>query len=229
MYSLPRVVAALQPRADISERLRRFDQGLKFANAFGGMNRFQPESALFIACGWGAIDPVLYLCNPQVIMLDVGPPSMEKRFLAITFVAIALILGQSANVLVAALCPHLRSSQASCETPSRQTHGDHHNMDHMVTEQETAASRGSTTAEIATLVHSNGPCDHCAVHSRENGSTASIQRSYLANSPHQLVLVVNHSLQRPIFVSEALNLSSRAHGPPGGGRSRHILISIFRI
>lgn len=162
-------------------------------------------------------------------MVNFGPPSMEKRFLATTFVAIALILGQSANVLVAALCPHLRSNQPSCETPSAQTERDHHDMDHMMMAQESAGFSGSTTGEIATFVHSNGPCNHCVVHSQENGSAASMQRSYVANSSHQLILAVNHSLDRPIFVSDVLNLSSRAHGPPGGGTSRHILISVFRI
>lgn len=162
-------------------------------------------------------------------MVNFRPPSMEKRFLATTFVAIALTLGQGANVLVAVLCPHLQSNQPSCETPSGQTEADHHNMDHMVMEHETAGGSDSTTTEIAALVSSNGPCNHCAVHSRQSGSTPSLQRPYFANSSHQLTRLVNHSLDRPIFISEALNLSSRAHGPPGGGRSRHILISLLRI
>lgn len=162
-------------------------------------------------------------------MVNFGPPSMEKRFLATTFLAITLILGQSANVLVAALCPHLQSNQPSCETPSAQTEGNHHDMHHMVAEQETAGFFGSTAIEIEALVHSNGRCSHCAVHSRESGSTASLQRSYFAKSSHELTLTVNQSLDRPIAVSEALNLTSRAHGPPGDERSRHILISVFRI
>jgi len=162
-------------------------------------------------------------------MVNFGPPSMEKRFLATTFLAITLILGQSANVLVAALCPHLQSNQPSCETPSVQTEGNHHDMDHMVVEQETAGFSGSTAVEIAALVHSSGRCSHCAVHSRESGSTASLQRSYFAKSSHELTLTVNQSLDRAIPVSEVLNLPSRGHGPPGGGRSRHILISVFRI
>lgn len=155
--------------------------------------------------------------------------SMKGRFLATTFVALALILGQSANVLTAAFCPHVRFNQPSCETPSVQTEGDHHNMDHMVMEQETGRPSNSTAAESVTLAPSNGPCNHCAVHSRETGSTASLQRSYFANSLHESMPTVNHSLERPIFVSEALNLSSRAHGPPGGVRPRHILISVFLI
>lgn len=162
-------------------------------------------------------------------MVNFGPPSMEKRFLATTFVAIALIVGQSANVLVTAFCPHLQSNQPSCETPSVQTEGDPHDMDHMVMEQEPAGFSESTAVEIAALVHSNGRCSHCAFHSRESGSTATLQRSYLAKSCHELTLTMSQPLDRPIAVSEALNLASRAHGPPGGGRSRHILISLFRI
>lgn len=154
---------------------------------------------------------------------------MDKRFLATTFVAIALLLGQSANVLVAALCPHLRTSQPSCETPLVATEGDHHDMDHVVMEHENAGFSGSATGEIAALVHSNGRCGHCAIHSRQKGSTASFQRSYFGNTSHPLMLLVNHSLDMPIFVSEALNLPSRAHGPPADGRSRHILIRVFRI
>jgi hypothetical protein len=162
-------------------------------------------------------------------MVNFGPPPMEKRFLAITFLVITLILGQSANVLVAALCPHLQSNQPSCETPSVKTEGDHHDMDHIVMEQETAGFSGSTAVEMAALVHSSGRCSHCAVHSRESGSTASLQRSYFAKSSHELTLTVNQSLDRPIHVSEVLNLPSKAHGPPGGGRSRHVLVSVFRI
>lgn len=182
-----------------------------------------------ISGDWDTINPVLYLCDPKPIMVNFGPPSMEKRFLTTTFLAITLILGQSANALVAALCPHLQSNQASCETPSVQTEGDHHDMDHMVMEQETAGFSESTAVEIAALIHSSGRCSHCAVHSRESGTTASLQRSYFAKSSHELTLTVNQPLDSPILVSEALNLPSRAHGPPGGGRSRHILISVFRI
>lgn len=162
-------------------------------------------------------------------MASFGPPSMEKRFLATTFVAIALIVGQSPNVMVTAFCPHLQSNQPSCETPSVQTEGDHHDMGHMVMEPQTAGFSESTAVEIAALVHSSGRCSHCAVHSRESGSTASLQRSYFAKSSHELTLTVNQSLDMPIAVSEALNPTSRAHGPPAGGRSRHILISVFRI
>ena len=162
-------------------------------------------------------------------MVNFRPPSMEKRILATTFLAITLILGQSANALVAALCPHLQFNQASCETPAVQTEGDHHDMDHMVMEQEAAGFSGSITGEMASLVHSRQRCSHCAVHSRESGSTASLQRPYFAKSSHELTLTVNHSLDRPIPVSEVLNLPSRAHGPPRGGRSRHVLISVFRI
>ena len=152
-----------------------------------------------------------------------------RRYLATTSVALALLLGQSANVLVAAFCPHLRSDQPSCDIPPVQAAGDHHGTDHVVMEQEAAEHFGSTAEESAAFVHSNGSCGHCAVHSRESGSTASLQRSYFASSSHELLLAVNHSLDRPIFVSEALNPTSRAHGPPGGVRSRHILISVFRI
>ena len=154
---------------------------------------------------------------------------MEKRFLATTFVAIALIVGQSANVLVTAFCPHLQSNQPSCETPAVQTEGDHHDMDHMVMGQETSGFSRSTAVEIAALFHSNGRCSHCTFHSRESGSTASLQRPYFAKSSYEVTLTVNQSLDRPIAVSETLNPTSRAHGPPGGGRSRHILISVFRI
>lgn len=162
-------------------------------------------------------------------MVNSGPPSMEKRFLATTFLAITLILNQSANVLVGAFCPHLQSNQTSCETPSEQTEGDHHDMHHKVVEQETAGVSGSTAVEIAALDHSNGRCSHCAFHSRDSGSTASLQRSYFAKSSHELTLTVNQSLDRPIAFSAALNLTSRAHGPPAGGRSRHLLVNVFRI
>ena len=82
-------------------------------------------------------------------MASFGPPSMEKRFLATTFVAIALIVGQSANVMVTAFCPHLQSNQPSCETPSVQTEGHHHDKGHMVMEPQTAGFSESTAVENA--------------------------------------------------------------------------------
>jgi len=143
--------------------------------------------------------PVLYLRDPAF---------MKKRFLVTTVVAITLLLGPCATVLVAGLCKYLQSNQNSCDTHPVKLEASH-GMDHMQMEPEQS-------------------CTHCAVHSRL-GNTGSLQRSSAAKRLHELTPIISESPSWAGFAAERWQLPSRAHGPPGDESSKHVLISVFRI
>ena len=151
---------------------------------------------------------------------------MHKRFLATTVLAIALLLSQGGNFLVAALCPHLQTGMASCEAQLAKPTMSHEDLGHMEMEHE-AVSNGDPDAFA--FGQPIGPCSHCAVHSRTNPNTASLRATEAANRSVDLNIPLNFSRVAPVTVSPAAVLTSRAHGPPGDSTRRHILINIFRI
>ena len=57
--------------------------------------------------------------------------TMHKRFLVTTVLAAALLFSQGGDLLVAALCPHLQSGMASCETQPPTGGMSHEDMGHM--------------------------------------------------------------------------------------------------
>lgn len=155
--------------------------------------------------------------------------TMHKRFVANTVLGIALLFSQGGTLLVSALCPHLQSEMASCETQlseSTMSHEDMGHMGHMEMEQEPAAQ---PDVDVATLGQPIIPCSHCAVHSRTTPSTASLRQSEAAKRSVDLNIPLEVSRVAPVAASPVEVLISRAHGPPGDATPRHILINIFRI
>lgn len=152
---------------------------------------------------------------------------MHKRFLATTVLAGALLFSQGGNFLIAALCPHLRSGMASCETQRVGVPMSHEDMGHMAhMEQEPAAQPNRDAVALDEPV---APCSHCAVHSRTTPNTASLRESEAAKRSADLNIPLHFSRVAPVTGSPVAVLTSRAHGPPGEARPRHILINIFRI
>ena len=153
---------------------------------------------------------------------------MHKRFIATTVLATALLFSQGGSFLIAALCPHLQSGMASCETQlseSTMSHDDMGHMGHMEMEQEPA----SQDANVATLGQPVSPCSHCAVHSRTSPNTASLRQAEAARRSADLNIPFQDSRLAPAAASPVAVLTSSAHGPPGDPTPRHILINIFRI
>jgi hypothetical protein len=151
---------------------------------------------------------------------------MQKRFFATTILAGALLFSQGGSFLIAALCPHLQSGMASCETQLADPAMSHEDMGHMGMEHESAPNSDPDSVALGQPI---GPCSHCAVHSRTSQNTASLRQAEAAkrsidlNIPHQVSSVA------PVAASPVPVLISRAHGPPGDPGPRHILINIFRI
>ena len=158
---------------------------------------------------------------------------MHKRFLATTVLATALLFSQGGNLLIAALCPHLRSGMASCETQLSAptvSHDDmaHEHMGHMEMEQEQEPA-SQPDADVAALGQPTGSCLHCAVHSRTHPNTASMRQAYAAKRSVDLSIPLQVSRVVPVAASPVRVLTSRAHGPPGEPPPRYVLINIFRI
>ncbi|MGH9882413.1 MAG: hypothetical protein ACRD6N_13330 [Pyrinomonadaceae bacterium] len=159
---------------------------------------------------------------------------MHKRFLAIIVLAAALLFSQGGSFLIAALCPHLQSGMASCETQlsaSTMSHEDmaHEHLGHRgPMEMEHEPVSNSDPSAIA-LGQPMGPCSHCAVHSRTTPNIASLRETEVAKRSADLSIPLHFSRIIPVVVSPVAVLTSRAHGPPGESTPRHILINIFRI
>lgn len=159
---------------------------------------------------------------------------MHKRFLATTFLSTALLFSQGGSFLLAALCPHLRSGMASCELQLAQhpvshedmAHEDMGDMSRMEMEHEPASNPNPSTIALDQPI---GSCPHCAVHSRTIPNTASLRDTEPAKRSVDLNIPLEFSRVAPVAASPVSVLTSRAHGPPGGHASRHILLNIFRI
>lgn len=151
---------------------------------------------------------------------------MHKRFLANTVLGVALLFSQGGSFLIAALCPHLQSGMASCETPLAEPAMSHEDMGHMGVEHHTPPNPDPNTVALGQPI---GPCSHCAVHSRTNPNTASLREKGIAKRSVDLNIPLEFSIAGPVTLSHVSVVPSRAHGPPGNPAPRYILINIFRI
>ncbi len=154
---------------------------------------------------------------------------MHKQFLANTVLGVALLFSQGGTFLVAALCPHLRSGMASCETQFADPAMSHEDMGHMGHSEMEPEPASRPDADAAALGQPIGACSHCAVHSRTNSNTASLTKAEAARRSVDTNIPLQVSRVAPVAASPVPFLTSRAHGPPGDSTPRHILINIFRI
>ncbi len=155
--------------------------------------------------------------------------TMHKWFLVSTLLGIALLFSQAGNFLVGALCPHLRSASASCDMQVSETEMSHEEMDHAgmgSMGNEPAAQRNNGADALG---QPTKPCSHCAVHSRSSSNAISLREADGPKRSADLTIPLTVSTIVPVATASAAVLTSRAHGPPGELRPRHILINIFRI
>ncbi len=151
---------------------------------------------------------------------------MHKRFLATTVLAASLLFSQGGTLLVAALCPHLRSGMASCKTQLTDPTMSHEDMGHMEMNHEAVSN---ADPDAVSFGQPTGSCLHCAVHSRTTPNTASFRETEAAKQSSDLNIPLQSSRVASVTPSPVVVLTSRAHGPPGDQTPRHILINIFRI
>ena len=135
---------------------------------------------------------------------------------------------------MAALCPHLQSGMASCETEasaSKSGHEamSHEDMGHMSHAEMKHEQASQANPDALAFTQPVDPCRHCAVHSRKNQNTASLRETEVAKRSTDLSIPLEFSQIAPSSVGAFPVVPSRAHGPPGDSTRRHILINIFRI
>ncbi len=145
---------------------------------------------------------------------------MKRRFVAALIVALAVLFGQSGGLVLAAVCPHLRSAQPerenACHTNTHEVAAEHH-------QPEEAKTPAFETAGVR--------CNHCVVHSRNKREEESVlqqpntsqQRDEEHRSAGPIV-----KLQPPSF-STTIAWAAKAQGPPGPNAPLHILLNVFRI
>jgi hypothetical protein len=138
-------------------------------------------------------------------------------------VALAVLFGQGGGLVLAAICPHLRSEKQpenSCHTKSGNDVAEvaeHH--------QPAAAEQGDA---FATEEH-DVRCNHCVVHSRSKREESALQQPN--TSPH----TEDHKIAVPLFkLQSPYSLSSsawnaKAQRPPGPSAPLHVLLNVFRI
>jgi hypothetical protein len=163
-----------------------------------------------------------------MVILEIGRTLMHRRFVVTTVIALALLFSQSAGLVVAALCPHLRSDEDSCDIQTT-AEPSHHAMDHTQMEAESAGFSGSQNGAAVVIGKQNGSCSHCAVHSRTNRNTPSSQQSNVPQRLGELTITLDVARIHLVPASQAPALSSRAHAPPGDLIPRHVLLNTFRI
>ena len=153
---------------------------------------------------------------------------MHMRFLTTTVIALTLIFSQGGGFLVAAMCPHLTSKVASCESPDAPEEMDHHEMGHgpMASVDQEPSPIG--LAASPAVVKPIADCNHCAIHSRTD-SEASLRDWSIPQRSSDRTLSLVVTAVAPVATSSATVLTSRAHGPPGSEVSRYILVNVFRI
>ena len=155
---------------------------------------------------------------------------MLRQFAITGLLGAALLLSQGGSVLVAALCPHLRSPKPVCDMSMERPAMDHSEMAHhgMVQDASLPPTVSDSGDRGEAIRHGDEPCSHCAVHSRSDSSSPFrmadvVKRSTDLDIPDTVAVV------GPVVTVNFAVLTPRDHDPPGQARPRHLLINTFRI
>ncbi len=132
-------------------------------------------------------------------------------------VALAVLFGQGGGLVLAAICPHLRSEKApdnSCHTKSHEAVAEHHQPD------ESREAFQTSEPDVR--------CNHCIVHSRNKREESALQQnnnSQRANDPK--VSTSSLAISPPLL--ETVVPFAKAHGPPRVTAPLYLLVNVFRI
>ena len=159
---------------------------------------------------------------------------MLKRCPITLLLGSALLFSQGGVLLIAALCPHLRFTAPSCNTPKVQSSAmDHSQMDHHATDIHHAPPQ-AFNADASDVDGVIGPgeqtCSHCIIHARSTSNVVFVRTADIGKQSPDLELPLGVSVDPPIASATVAALMPREHGPPGKAkRPKHILINTFRI
>jgi hypothetical protein len=158
---------------------------------------------------------------------------MNRRFVAALIVALAVLFGQGGGLVLAAICPHLRSEEQpdnSCHSKSR---GDVAGVAG-VAEVAEVAKHHHQPAEaepgdaFATEEH-DVRCNHCVVHSRSKREESALQQPNTSQRAEDHKVAVPLLKLQPPSSLRSSAWQARAQGPPGPAAPLHVLLNVFRI
>jgi hypothetical protein len=154
-----------------------------------------------------------------------------KQVLTTAVLAAAILFTQGSSFLIAALCPHLRP-QVTEEThcgPQPSEDSKSERLVHELAHHEKSERGSRPHADTIALGLPKGFCSHCSVHSSKTSGTAVLRLQEAAKRTFDLLIPAPVTGVVAVMVSPNAVVASRAHGPPGQPKPRHILLNIFRI
>ena len=139
---------------------------------------------------------------------------MKRRFSAVIIVALAVLFCQSGGVVLAAICPHLRTPHQSC-----------HGMVATVSTNETQPA----DAEVFQTSESGVACNHCVIPAGNKRHEAVLQEANSAERASDLSVSLSISTVNPPALLKTVTWVAKAHGPPRDAGALYVLINVFRI
>lgn len=168
----------------------------------------------FWDCG-GSLYTLTEVVNKYVI---VATCVMNRRFLAATILALAILFSQGGGSVLAAICPHLRALHtASCHEMAEQSSADHHDM------QPAGDEAAFINDETAIS------CNHCAIHSRTKRDDSALQPTNTLQRESDPSLLISFEFVEPLSLLHTATWATNAHAPPVDTGPLHLLHHVFRI
>lgn len=159
---------------------------------------------------------------------------MMRRFLLTASVLLLFVSGWS-HVLAASLCSYTQGAHTCCLTKKAgQGQASSHQgmaMDGMES-MEMPSGEAAPTAGNESAGSFSKPvedCAHCLGHSQSQTVTAAIITSDPLRRADEMPSSPATALSVQLNSDFSLPVTSRQHAPPGVTKSRHVLISVFRI
>jgi hypothetical protein len=154
---------------------------------------------------------------------------MRKNFSIIGFLLLALLNAGAGNVIAASFCPRFTANHACCQRHSGAADKQPDNMfgsSCHVHAHEMNHEQSARPLPFETVSSSEEPeCTHCLSHSQ----TSPVRSMAAPAASVQDIAQTGPTLHPFEDHFSFLHLLTFDHGPPGNVRSRHILISVFRI
>jgi hypothetical protein len=139
---------------------------------------------------------------------------MNRRFVGISIGALAVLFCQSGGVVLAAICPHLRSQHETC-----------HGMVSAVEPHELQHASGNAFESI----DSGAVCNHCAVYARNKRDDSALEQTNASQRTSDLNVALLSTTADPPANLKSVTWVAKAHGPPRDAGPLYVLINVFRI
>jgi hypothetical protein len=137
---------------------------------------------------------------------------MKRRFVAVIVIALAVLFCQSGGVVLAAICPHLRTPHETC-----------HGMVAAIESHETQHPDAFETSDSGAI------CNHCVVPLGSKRDDSALQEANSAQRANDLAVSIHQATPNSSAFVKTVTWVAKAHGPPRDAGSLYVLINVFRI